>query len=390
VATSSDSAASYRARVSRRHFLRRTGLGLAAAALLPAPAWSQSPAADPLSLAHLVLRPESPALETAVLEGGAMGAEEAAYNAGLFGTELTHAAFVADDPSGLLSAAQSAAEAPCVVAHLPDASAVVQALEATEDTGSLLLNTGAPTNDLRGADCHPRLFHVTASHAQRTDALIRWVGAREITSVTLLTGRADGAQATFVEAQLSDVGISVARKTESSDEAGEGAVWVVPDARPDAFGALAGDGRIVLAPHMVPEAHGVAHRPVLWHASLYKYGATQVSDRFAERAQQPMDGPAYVNWLAMQIAADAITQTGSSDPKALRTYFRTRTRFDGRKATPISFRAWSQQARHELYILTPDEENPIAGTVPAHTPDAPDARIEALDALGIAEGACSL
>lgn len=336
-----------------------------------------------------MLRPESSALETAVLEGGAMGAEEAAYNASLFGTELSHAAFVADGRSGLSSAAQSAAEAPCVVAHLPDAPTVAQALEATEASGSLLLNTGTPADGLRGENCNPRLFHVTASHAQRADALVQWARSQDIASVTMLTGRADGAPAASAEARLTEAGISVTRRTQSPGEVGEGAVWVVPDARPDGFTALAGE-RIVLVPDMIPEAHGVAHGPVLWHASLYKYGATQVSDRLAKRAQQPMDGAAYANWLAMQIAADAMTQTGSTDPQALRTYLRTRTRFDGRKAAPISFRAWNQQARHELYILTPDDASPIAGTVPARMPDAPEARIEALDALGVAEGACSM
>lgn len=318
-----------------------------------------------------------------------MGAEEAAYNASLFGTELTHEAFVVESIADLSSAAQAAAAAPCIIAHLPDAPAVVQALEATANTGALLFNTGAIADDLRGEGCHPRLFHVTASHAQRTDALAQWASDEGISSITLLTGRSGDAVVTYAEAALRNTGITVAGITESPDEAGDGAVWVTPSAPPDVFEALRG-GRLVLTPHLTPAASGVAHGPALWHAGLFKYGASQVSDRFQRRAEQPMGGTAYANWLAMQMAADALAQTDSTDPGVLRTHLRTTTRFDGRKAAPISFRSHSQQARHEMIILRPDDEDPIAGPIPTRMPDALEAQTAALDALGIAAGACPL
>lgn len=373
---------------SRRSFLRRTLTGLTGVVLLPA--WAHGGGLTrSLSLAHLVLRPDDSTLETGVLEGGRMGAEEAAYNASLFGTDLTHEAFVVESTADLTSTAQSAAVAPCIIAHLPDAPAVAQALEATADTGALLFNTGAIADDLRGDGCDPRLFHVTASHAQRADALVQWASGEGISSITLLTGQSGDAVATYAEAALRNAGITVAGTTESPHETGDGPVWVTPSAQSDVFAVLQ-DGRLVLAPHLTPAASGVAHGPVLWHAALFKYGARQVSDRFQRRAEQPMEDTAYVNWLAMQIAADALAQPDPTDPDLLRTHLRTTTRFDGRKAAPISFRSHNQQARHEMIILRPDDDDPIAGPIPARMPDALEAQTAALDALGGTAGACSL
>jgi ABC-type branched-subunit amino acid transport system substrate-binding protein len=328
-------------------------------------------------------------IETAVIEGGAMGAEEAAYNASLFGTELSHEAFVVDSASEIASAAQSAAAAPCIILHLPEASMVDQALEATEASGAILLNAGSIDDALRQDNCHPRLFHVAASHAQHVDALVLWLRERESSSITVLTGERGDAPSAYAASQLEEAGFEIRAVVESPAEVGDGAVWVTPTAQPGAFSQLDPE-RLVLAPHVVPEAAEVAHGPVLWHESLFKYGATQVSDRFSKRARQPMDGIAYANWLAMQIAADAMAQTGSTDPEALRQHLRTVTRFDGRKAAPISFRSWNQQARHELYVRTPDPEAPIEASIPKRMPDAPDAQIQALDALGVRRGACSL
>lgn len=373
---------------SRRAFLRSALAGAAGAVLFPTSAWSR-PAPQTLSLAHLVLRPERAMTETAVIEGGAMGAEEAAYNARLFGTELNHEAFVVDSASEIAAAAQSAAEAPCVVLHLPEASMVERALRATEASGAILLNAGALDDALRKNSCHPRLFHVAASHAQHADALVGWLRDRERSTVTILTGEQGDPPSVYAASRLQEADVNVRAMVESPAETGDGAVWVTPTARPGAFDQI-DRGRLILTPHLVPEAAEIAHGSVLWHDSLYKYGATQVSERFSGQARQPMDGIAYANWLAMQIAADALAQTGSTDPEVLRQHLRTVTRFDGRKAAPISFRPWNQQARHELYIRTPNPDSPIADSVPKRMPDAPDAQIQALDALGISEGACSL
>lgn len=375
---------------TRRSFLQQTLAGLAGSVLFPAGAWAhRGERTQALSLAHLVLRPTDSVHETAILEGGRMGAEEAAYNASLFGATLRHEAFVVASTAEVASAARSAAAAPCIIAHLPDASAVGEALDATADTGTLLFNTGALADDLRGDRCHPRLFHVTASHAQRADALVQWASNEGIRSLTLLTGRSDDAVTIYAEEALQNAGITVSGITESPQETADGAVWVTPSAPPSVYEALQ-DGRQVLAPHLTPAASGVAYGPVLWHANLFKYGARQVSNRFAQRAEQPMGGTAYANWLAMQIAADALAHTDGTDPDALRAHLRTTTRFDGRKAAPISFRSYNQQARHEMIILGPDAQDPITGTIPAQMPDALEAQTAALDALGSAAGACTL
>lgn len=90
---------------------------------------------------------------------------------------------------------------------------------------------------------------------------------------------------------------------------------------------------------------------LLWSASLEKYGASQINDRFRGRYHSAMDGSAWAGWVAVKIAAEAALRAKSPRPAALLAYFESpSTSFDGHKGWPLSFRSSDHQLRQPLYV----------------------------------------
>jgi hypothetical protein len=86
----------------------------------------------------------------------------------------------------------------------------------------------------------------------------------------------------------------------------------------------------------------------LWDATLEKYGAAQLNDRFKDFARAPMDGPAWAGWVAVKIAWEAFLRA----PDTPGTYMVSeKAQFDGHKGAPLSFRAWDHQLRQPLYAV---------------------------------------
>lgn len=340
-----------------------------------------------------------------------MGAEEAAYNAELFGTTLAYEPVVVDSREALLAAAPDlAATSDVLVVHIPDADMLERVVETARAVDTLVLNAGTRTDRLRGRACDTHLFHVMASDAQFIDALVSWMAASTDIGRVSVVRDASGDPTpywTYAAERLSDAGIEVAEPVPMEAAASDpppaaDALWL--DLRGSvqrrALDRMTEVPFPVVCPHLTHATVGRATGPVLWHPALFKYGASEVSDRFAARANQPMHSLAYAHWVAMQVTGDALLQVNGTDTDALRTHLRTGTRFDGRKAAPLTFRPWNQQMRHEMYIVEP-EANPsegapltgsVAASVPARMPETVAARRTALDALGRSAeaSACSL
>ena len=73
---------------------------------------------------------------------------------------------------------------------------------------------------------------------------------------------------------------------------------------------------------------------VLWHASLERFGASELNERFARRYDAPMTPEAWAGWAAMKaLVESALRRRGDEDPcSAL-----ARLRFDGHKGRPLFF-----------------------------------------------------
>jgi hypothetical protein len=128
-------------------------------------------------------------------------------------------------------------------------------------------------------------------------------------------------------------------------------------------------------------------RAVEWHPALNRFGAEQLNDRCMDRFGVPMHAGAWVGWMAAKIAAETSFRAGLGDHTVLRTYLRAeRTRFDGHKGRPLSFRAWDQQLRQPLYVVSGDRV--VAELPDTRAPDLP----QSLDDYGTAADAsrCNL
>lgn len=419
---------------TRRSFLRRligsaAGLGVLGTSVAPTRVEASrtggtrsSAVPERIRLSHLVLRPSSERTLTAVTAGATGGADEAGYSADLFGSSLQFSQAIVDSPESVASTARDlTADADVLVVHVDDAEAMQAVVDAARASEVLVLNAGSRDDRLRGTRCDRRLFHVEASDAMYVDACATWLassGASGASSTVALLSSADRrgqALADRTRSRLSSAGVTLASDARLSRQslsdalqttldavntAADAVIWLnVPGPeQTDVLNALGDASATAVSPCLNLAAlkdAGVRERgrgPVLWHASLFKYGASDVNDRFAERAGQPIDGAGYANWLAVTVAVKAALNAGSVAPEALTTHLMAKGRFDARKAAPLTFRRWDHQSRHEFYVAAPSDDatrHDVVATVPARMPDDPSERRRTLDALGVDDDATS-
>lgn len=78
-------------------------------------------------------------------------------------------------------------------------------------------------------------------------------------------------------------------------------------------------------------------RIVVWHASLDRYGAAQLNDRYRAWAGREMSADAWLGWFAVKILFEGGTRVGT-DPAALRGWIADPARrFDGHKGAALRF-----------------------------------------------------
>ena len=113
-----------------------------------------------------------------------------------------------------------------------------------------------------------------------------------------------------------------------------------------------------------PEADA---RCVAWDASLVRFGADTLNQRFQTRYGQPMSDESWTGWLAVKMLWESALRAKTAEPTALAAALtRDSTRFDGHKGRALSFRPWDHQLRQPVYVLTggsgalPSVEVPVA------------------------------
>lgn len=225
-----------------------------------------------------------------------------------------------------------------------------------------VLNLSAADDRLRGADCRARLFHLYPSERMRADALAQTLVARKWSKLLLLTGpsAADQQRAAVAQAAIKRYGLQVVATKPfklSADPrernlanpllltagAQYDAVWVVDS---DGEFARALPYQTVLPRPVVGDAGLV---PVAWHAQFERFGAPQVSRRFAKAAKRPMTAHDWTAWLA----AKALITVASAQPKGPNATWQqalAKVQLDGSKGVNMSFRAWDGQLRQPLLL----------------------------------------
>ena len=129
---------------------------------------------------------------------------------------------------------------------------------------------------------------------------------------------------------------------------------------------------------------GRADSVVLWDASLQRFGASQLNDRYRTMFKSGMSGSAWAGWAAIKVVAEAAMRARSAEPGRLRAYLEAPgTQFDGHKGWPLSFRPADHQLRQPLYIVVAGNQN--GATRSRVLRDTPDLRILAESGSAVAD-----
>jgi ABC transporter substrate binding protein (PQQ-dependent alcohol dehydrogenase system) len=293
-------------------------------------------------------------------EGVEVGLDEAKFELDAAGAEVA----LATAPAASLDAARAAA----VAAEKAGAAVLLTDLPAdwtlaVADAVKLpVLNLGDPSDRLRQQDCRARLFHLIPSERMRSDALAQTLVSRKWNKLLLLVGGSpqDALRAATVQASIKRYGLQVVASKPfklSADPrerdlanpllltAGNSydAVWVVDS---DGEFARTLPYRTVLPRPVVGDGGLVA---LAWHAQFERYGAPQVSRRFAKAAKRPMTAQDWAAWMAGKtLAAAAIA--APKGPSAAWAQAIAKGTLDGSKGTKLSFRAWDGQLRQPMLL----------------------------------------
>lgn len=225
-----------------------------------------------------------------------------------------------------------------------------------------VLNLSAADDRLRGADCRARLYHLYPSERMRADALGQTLVARKWSKLLLLTGpsAADQQRAAVAQAAIKRYGLQVvaAKPFKLSADPRErnlaNPLLLTAGAQYDAVWVVDSDGEFArslpyqtVLPRPVVGDAGLV--PVAWHAQFERFGAPQVSRRFAKAAKRPMTAHDWTAWLA----AKALITVASAQPKGPNAAWQqalAKVQLDGSKGVNMSFRPWDGQLRQPLLL----------------------------------------
>lgn len=271
---------------------------------------------------------------------------------------------LARQPAGTLDAARAAA----VAAEKAGAAVLLTDLPpdwtlAVADAVKLpVLNLTDASDRLRQQDCRARLYHLMPSERMRADALAQTLVSRKWTKLLLLTGPgpADAQRAATAQASIKRYGLQVVASkpfklsTDPRERDLANPLLLTAGAAYDAVWVVDSDGefartlpyRTVLPRPVVGDGGLVA---LGWHAQFERYGAPQVSRRFAKAAKRPMTAHDWAAWMAGKALVSAAT-TAPKGPNAAWAKALAAAPLDGSKGTVLSFRPWDGQLRQTLLL----------------------------------------
>lgn len=251
-----------------------------------------------------------------------------------------------------------------------------------------VMNLGAAEDRLREADCRARLLHLIPSERMRADALAQTLTSQRWSSVLLLTGPSplDAQRGAVAQAAIKRYGLKLAaaKPFKLSADPRErdlanprlltgnlqyDVVWVVDS---DGEFARALPYRTALPRPVVGDAGLTAQA---WSAQFERFGAPQVSRRFAKATGRAMTAHDWSAWMAGKALVAAASEVPKGPAAALAQALGT-LEFDGSKGVPMSFRAWDGQLRQPM--LMTDGQGVVA-TAPVEGVQHPR---NSLDTLG--------
>ncbi|MFM2058089.1 MAG: hypothetical protein RLY71_2474 [Pseudomonadota bacterium] len=284
-------------------------------------------------------------------------------------------------------AAAQKAEKAGAVALLTDLAPALT-LAAADAVRLPVLNLGASADRLRQQDCRPRLLHLIPSERMRADALAQTLVSRKWSSVLLLTGpsAADAERGAAAQAAIRRYGLKLAgskpfklsgdpRERDLANpllltQGSHDAVWVVDS---DGEFARSLPYRTATPRPVLGDAGLVA---LAWHAQYERYGAPQVSRRFAKSAGRLMSAHDWAAWMGGKALAAAAVVAPKGPAAAFQAAL-TEVDLDGSKGVPMSFRPWDGQLRQPL-LLTDGQG--VVATAPVEGVQHPKNNLDSLGA----------
>ena len=297
--------------------------------------------------------------------GPASDGVDLAIEEGQFELEAAQAAVaLSKQTAGTVDAARAAA----VAAEKAGAAVVLTDLPAdwtlavAEAVKLPVLNLSDASDRLRQQDCRPRLYHLIPSERMRADALAQTLVSRKWTKLLLLTGPSpqDAVRSATAQASIKRYGLQVVASkpfklsTDPRERDFANPLLLTASASYDAVWVVDSDGefarmlpyRTVLPRPVVGDAGLVA---LAWHSQFERYGAPQVSRRFAKAAKRPMSAQDWSAWMAGKALVAAAT-AAPKGPNAAWAKALADTPIDGSKGTALSFRPWDGQLRQTMLL----------------------------------------
>ncbi len=294
------------------------------------------------------------------VEGWSLALADARFELDAAKTQIHWKAHSVSSLDAARTAAQQAEKAgqQALVVNLP--AAWVAAVSAAVKLP--VINVGSGTDALREAQCQRNLLHTLPSDRMRADALAQALVSRKWMQVLLLTGPTDEdrVRAATAHASLRRYGLKVVEQRAfklSADprerdlanprlltsSVNYDAVWVVDS---DGEFARSLPYNIQAARPVVGDAGMAA---LAWHAQYERYGAPQVSRRFARAYQRAMTQQDWASWMAGKALSQAASGLPKAGPAELLAAL-NRLTLDGSKGVSLQFRPWDGQLQQTLLL----------------------------------------
>jgi branched-chain amino acid transport system substrate-binding protein len=97
--------------------------------------------------------------------------------------------------------------------------------------------------------------------------------------------------------------------------------------------------------------------PTVWYHTLDNPASKAFVASFAKKYDKPPENHAWIDYITLRLAAQAINETKSTDSEALIAHFEKQTQFDIMKARKAYFRSWDHQLVQEAYPFTVKPKN---------------------------------
>lgn len=349
----------------------RAALCLLAAMIWGDGAWAADPA--PITITYIsqmqAQQPDLAAIEDRPADEGLQGARLAIADNATTGKFLKQRYELEEiivpeggDPAAALRAAVAKGRR-LIVSTLP-APALKQALPEARD--ALVLNAGAPDEDLRNAGCAANLLHTLPDRAMLADALGQYLVRRNWKRWLLVVGAhpEDEAYAAAIRRTAKRYGAKIVAEKRWSEEHDahrtEKSEMPVFTQAPDHDVVMVADeigewGDYLMyrtwSPRPVAGTQGLV--AAAWDPTVEEWGATQLQNRFKDQAKRPMNPKDFAAWLAVRSIGEAATRRNSTDFTQIREALLapdfSLAAFKGDK---LSFRQWDGQMRQPIPLAS--------------------------------------